>query len=98
MRRAIRAMRLLGWQGAALPELLPVARDCMAPSYPELAEDFERISTYAYAEEEAFLSTLRAGTTILDTAIAETKKSRRDAAVRRRRRSSCTTRTASRST
>jgi alanyl-tRNA synthetase len=75
MRRAIRAMRLLGWQGATFPELLPVARDCMAPSYPELAAEFGRISTYAYAEEEAFLSTLRAGTTILDTAITETKKS-----------------------
>jgi alanyl-tRNA synthetase len=75
MRRAIRAMRLLGWQGATFPELLPVARDCMAPSYPELAEEFGRISTYAYAEEEAFLSTLRAGTTILDTAITETKRS-----------------------
>jgi alanyl-tRNA synthetase len=75
MRRAIRAMRLLGWQGATFPELLPVARDCMAPSYPELAEEFGRISTYAYAEEEAFLSTLRAGTTILDTAITDTKKS-----------------------
>ncbi|NMO56295.1 alanine--tRNA ligase [Actinoplanes sp. TBRC 11911] len=74
MRRAIRSIRLLGWQGPALPELLPVARDCMSPSYPELAEDFERISTYAYAEEEAFLSTLRAGTTILDTAITDTKK------------------------
>jgi alanyl-tRNA synthetase len=75
MRRAIRSMRLLGWQGAALPELLPVARDCMAPSYPDVAADFERIATYAYGEEEAFLSTLRAGTTILDTAVSETKKS-----------------------
>nr|BFE69643.1 alanine--tRNA ligase [Actinoplanes digitatis] len=75
MRRAIRAMRLLGWQGATFPELLPVARDCMSPSYPELAEEFVRISTYAYAEEEAFLSTLRAGTTILDSAITETKRS-----------------------
>ncbi|MEU7907299.1 alanine--tRNA ligase [Actinoplanes sp. NPDC049118] len=75
MRRAIRAMRLLGWQGATFPELLPVARDCMSPSYPELAQEFGRISTYAYAEEEAFLSTLRAGTTILDSAITETKKS-----------------------
>ncbi|GIF13266.1 alanine--tRNA ligase [Actinoplanes teichomyceticus] len=73
MRRAIRAIRLLGWQGPALPELLPIARDCMSPSYPELAEEFGRISTYAYAEEDAFLSTLRAGTTILDTAITETK-------------------------
>jgi alanyl-tRNA synthetase len=77
MRRAIRAMRLLGWQAPALPELLPVARDCMAPSYPEVAEEFERISQYAYAEEEAFLGTLRAGTTILDTAIADTKSAGR---------------------
>jgi alanyl-tRNA synthetase len=68
-------MRLLGWQGPAMPELLPVARDCMAPSYPELAVEFGRISTYAYQEEETFLSTLRAGTTILDTAIADTRKS-----------------------
>ena len=75
MRRAIRSMRLLGWQGAALPELLPVARDCMAPSYPEVAQEYERISQYAYSEEEAFLSTLRAGTTILDLAITEAKES-----------------------
>ncbi|GAA2527203.1 alanine--tRNA ligase [Pilimelia columellifera] len=73
MRRAIRAMRLLGWQERAMPELLPIARDCMSPSYPELAEEFERISSYAYAEEDAFLSTLRSGTTILDLAITETK-------------------------
>ncbi|MGW0435098.1 alanine--tRNA ligase [Micromonospora sp. NPDC003197] len=79
MRRSIRAMRLLGWQGPALPELLPVARDCMSPSYPELATEFQRISQYAYAEEEAFLSTLRAGTTILDTAIAETKSANKPA-------------------
>lgn len=79
MRRAIRAVRLLGWQERALPELLPVARDCMSPSYPELASDFDRISQYAYAEEDAFLSTLRAGTTILDTAIAESKSAGRPA-------------------
>jgi alanyl-tRNA synthetase len=75
MRRAIRAMRLLGWQGAALPELLPIARDCMSPSYPELATDFPRIADYAYKEEDSFLSTLRAGTTILDTAITDTRSS-----------------------
>jgi alanyl-tRNA synthetase len=78
VRRSIRAMRLLGWQGGpVLPELLPVARDCMAPSYPELSEDFGRISDYAYGEEEAFLTTLKSGSTILDTAIAETKKARK---------------------
>ena len=74
LRRAIRAMRLLGYEDPALPELLPVARDCMAPSYPELATDFERISTYAYAEEEAFRATLRTGTAIFDVAVAETKQ------------------------
>ena len=37
-----------------LPELLPVSRDKMALSYPELASDWERISTIAYAEEDAF--------------------------------------------
>ncbi|WP_033341486.1 alanine--tRNA ligase [Catenuloplanes japonicus] len=73
MRRAIRSMRLLGWQDKALPHLLPVARDCMAPSYPELSADFDRISAAAYAEEDTFLSTLRAGTTILDTAITDTR-------------------------
>jgi alanyl-tRNA synthetase len=73
MRRAIRAMRLLGHEGPSMPELLPVARDCMAPSYPEVAEDFARISQYAYGEEDAFLSTLGKGTTILDVAIGEAK-------------------------
>jgi alanyl-tRNA synthetase len=73
LRRAVRSMRLLGYEDPSLPELLPVARDCMSPSYPELATDFERISTYAYAEEEAFRQTLRAGTTIFDTAVSETK-------------------------
>ncbi len=74
MRRAIRAMRLLGWNGPAFPELLPASRDCMAPSYPEVAREYGRISQYAYGEEEAFLATLRQGTAILDLAIGETRK------------------------
>jgi alanyl-tRNA synthetase len=78
VRRSIRAMRLLGWAGGpVLPDLLSVARDAMAPSYPEVADEYARISQYAYGEEEAFLATLRAGTVILDTAIAETKRARK---------------------
>ncbi|WP_433608516.1 alanine--tRNA ligase [Dactylosporangium sp. CA-139114] len=74
LRRAIRSMRLLGWQeGPSLPLLLPIARDCMAPSYPEVAAEYDRISQYAYGEEERFLQTLNAGTTILDLAVTETK-------------------------
>ncbi|MFG2042722.1 alanine--tRNA ligase [Dactylosporangium sp. NPDC048998] len=74
LRRAIRSMRLLGWQeGPTLPLLLPIARDCMAPSYPEVAAEYDRISQYAYGEEERFLQTLNAGTTILDLAMTDTK-------------------------
>jgi alanyl-tRNA synthetase len=74
IRRAVRSMRLLGFDQPALPVLLPVARDCMSPAYPELASDFDRISAYAYAEEEAFRSTLRAGTSMFDLAVAGLEK------------------------
>jgi alanyl-tRNA synthetase len=77
LRRAIQKMRLLGYEDPALPELLPVARDCMAASYPEVASDFARISQYAYAEEEAFDQTLRAGTTIFDNAVRSLREAGR---------------------
>jgi alanyl-tRNA synthetase len=73
LRRTIRSMRLLGVREPVLPELLPVSRDAMAPSYPNVATDFARISQVAYGEEEAFLRTLEQGTTILDTAVAKAK-------------------------
>jgi alanyl-tRNA synthetase len=67
-------MKLLGVEDPALPELLPVSRDVMSASYPELATDFERISAVAYAEEEAFRRTLSAGTTLFDTAVKQAKE------------------------
>jgi alanyl-tRNA synthetase len=75
LRRVVRSMRLLGVDEPVLPELLTVSRDAMSPSYPEIASGFERISTVAYAEEEAFRRTLASGTTILDTAVREAKAS-----------------------
>ncbi|QCQ15986.1 alanine--tRNA ligase [Microbacterium sp. RG1] len=74
MRRSIRAMRLLGVDGATFPELFSASRDAMAASYPVVAEDWGRISQYAFAEEETFLRTLASGSSILDLSIAETKK------------------------
>jgi alanyl-tRNA synthetase len=74
LRRAVRSMKLLGVEDATLPELLPVSRDAMSASYPELTTDFTRISAVAYAEEEAFRRTLSAGTTLFDTAVAQAKK------------------------
>ena len=75
LRRAVRSMRLLGYEDRALPELFPVSRDKMSDGYPSLAADWERISTVAYAEEDAFRSTLRTGTTIFDTAAAQVSSS-----------------------
>jgi alanyl-tRNA synthetase len=74
LRRAVRSMKLLGVDEATLPELLPVSRDAMKASYPELETDFARISSIAYAEEEAFRRTLTAGTTLFDTAVAKAKQ------------------------
>ncbi len=75
LRRAVRSMRLLGYEDRALPELFPVSRDKMAEGYPALTADWERISTVAFAEEEAFRQTLRTGTTIFDTAASEVRSS-----------------------
>ena len=75
LRRAVRSMRLLGVEDRTLPELLPVSRDRMRLSYPELDRDWTRISTVAYAEEEAFRATLRTGTTIFDLAAQEARRS-----------------------
>ncbi|MCV2491451.1 alanine--tRNA ligase [Geodermatophilus sp. YIM 151500] len=74
LRRAVRSMKLLGVDEATLPELLPVSRDAMKASYPELETDFARISAVAYAEEEAFRRTLTSGTALFDTAVGEARK------------------------
>ncbi len=47
----------------------------MGQQYPELVTDRQRIETVALAEEAAFVKTLKAGTNILDNAIADTKQS-----------------------
>ncbi len=74
LRRAVRSMRLLGYDDPALPELLPVSLGRMKASYPELERDFARISQIAYAEEEAFRQTLDKGTQIFDVAAASTQQ------------------------
>ncbi|WKN46827.1 alanine--tRNA ligase [Nocardioides sp. Arc9.136] len=75
LRRAVRSMRLLGYEDRSLPELLPVSMSRMKASYPELESDFERISRVAYAEEDAFRKTLQAGTQIFDQAAQQVKAS-----------------------
>ena len=74
LRRSIRSMRLLGVKEASFGELFAASRDAMAPAYPEVAAEYERTSALAVAEEESFLGTLEAGTTILDVAVEAAKK------------------------
>lgn len=74
LRRIVRSARLLGVTQPVLRAFAEVVRDEMSPTYPELITNFERIAAVVEAEEEAFLSTLTAGSRIFDTAVAETKK------------------------
>ncbi|NHU84132.1 alanine--tRNA ligase [Kocuria sp. JC486] len=73
LRRAIRAMRLLGVTEPCLKVLLPTSRDAMGEMFPVVVDDFERISRIAYAEEKAFLKTIESGTSRLDEAVAVAK-------------------------
>ena len=75
----------------------PMSYAKMRLSYPDLDDQWARIQTVAYGEEEAFRHTLRSGTVVFERAgrdLGDTGRS----TLTVRRRSPCTTRTASRST
>lgn len=74
MRRAIRAMRLLGVDGPTFAELFAASRDAMKEAYPEVEADYARLSQYALAEEATFLRTLAAGSELLDASVEETRR------------------------
>jgi alanyl-tRNA synthetase len=74
MRRVIRSMRLLGAQQPTLADLAATTIDAMSPQYPELEGERARVLTVTGDEEEAFSGTLRAGTQILDLAVAQARQ------------------------
>ncbi|MGM7667419.1 alanine--tRNA ligase [Microbacterium sp. A93] len=76
IRRAVRAMRLMGVTEPVLPELLPASRDAMKGTYPQVGQEFDRIGRIAYNEEKAFLRTIAAGTARMDTAVAAAQSGR----------------------
>jgi alanyl-tRNA synthetase len=73
LRRAVRSMRLLGYEDPALPELMPISRDKMGETYTDLVRDWDRIARVAYGEEDTFRKTLQAGTQIFDLAALDVK-------------------------
>ena len=76
LRRAVRAMRLLGVEAPVFKQLFTASKDAMKASYPELETDFDRILRTAVNEEEAFLRTLNSGLLVLDDEIAKAKSSK----------------------
>ena len=74
MRRTIRMMRLLGAHDPIMSELVDATVLTMAPQYPELNDEANRVRQIAVAEESTFLQTLRTGTTIFDSAAAGVRK------------------------
>ena len=73
LRRVIRAMRLLGVNEPVLLELLPVSRDLMRVSYPDIDANWPRVAEAAEAEEKSFRRTLQSGTVMFDTAVDAAK-------------------------
>lgn len=74
MRRTIRNMRILGAQEPTIVQLMDSAIAAMGEQYPELITDRNRITQVAASEEDSFLQTLRAGTTLFESAATNLKK------------------------
>lgn len=75
LRRAVRMMRLLGAQQPVMHELSARVVEVMAPTYPDLLEQRDRIDWTAVVEESAFLQTLKSGTAIFDVSVEKLRRS-----------------------
>ncbi|WP_311341782.1 alanine--tRNA ligase [Corynebacterium riegelii] len=73
LRRIIRSARLLGATGPVMQPLMETIMDTMTPSYPEIADNRDRILRVAMAEERAFSKTLESGTHRFDETAAALK-------------------------
>ena len=79
LRRIIRSARLLGATAPSMERFMNTIMDTMAPSYPEIADNRERILRVAVTEEKAFLKTLESGTKLFDEAVEKLKSTSRAA-------------------
>ncbi|MBI4899875.1 MAG: alanine--tRNA ligase [Actinobacteria bacterium] len=73
LRRSLRSMRLLGVDAPIVTELLSVSRDQMNTSYPEIDEQWARVSQIADREETSFRRTISDGTRLFDMAVADAR-------------------------
>ncbi|MFN2613280.1 MAG: alanine--tRNA ligase [Actinomycetota bacterium] len=74
IRRAVRHARILGVDRPVMRELVDAAIGVMGDAYPEVSSGRAYIEQVVAAEEEHFRGTMRAGFSMLDLAIEDTKK------------------------
>ncbi len=77
LRRIIRSAKLLGAEDATMERFMNTVMDTMTPSYPEIADNRERILRVAINEEKAFLKTLESGTKLFDEAVEDLRSTHR---------------------
>ena len=70
IRRAVRRARQLGVTASITPTLVDAAVGVLGAAYPAMAEQHHLITDVVVREEEGFLRTLAAGTTILEELLA----------------------------
>ena len=70
IRRAVLMAQRLGAKGLVTPDVIDVVTDVMGGAYPKLQRDRDLVKRIAVHEEEAFLRTLRSGTTLLEAKLA----------------------------
>src|SRR5664280_1162225 len=73
LRRSLRSMRLLGVDAPVGLELLSVSRDQMNASYPEIDQQWTRVSQIAEREETSFRRTITDGTKLFDMAVPDAR-------------------------
>jgi alanyl-tRNA synthetase len=71
IRRAVRYAYLLGVERDLSPRLIEAVVDVMADGYPELRADQDRIIGIVSREEDRFRQTLKRGSSLLDSKLAE---------------------------
>jgi alanyl-tRNA synthetase len=75
LRRAIRNARKLGTGRPIMRPMTETVIETLGDAWPELRQQAELVTRVAVAEEESFSRTLRSGIAMLDSAVAEAKRS-----------------------
>ena len=70
IRRAVLVAQRLGAKGLVTPDVIDAVTEVMGGAYPKLQRDRDLVKRIAAHEEEAFLRTLRSGTTLLEAELA----------------------------